>query len=406
MERMSGSDIAGILDHNMDQVEEKGKPLYLVQEWIDGQTLDAFINGHPIPVDHALRITDALAQTLTRCHDAGIYHRDIKPDNIILPYNKDQKPVLVDFGIAWVRPEESEEALLETGKGQELGNRWFRLADNAVGRLHRDPRTDVTMLVGILFHLLSGKSPRVIVDEDGKSPHEVEGIFTPETQSDLCWPRIRRIFSVGFQSAIDSRFQSMDELHQRLAEIISPDTTLPPQSMFDQEYDALTDRVATKAFQEKLKAEEVIHVISQGLMSEWKRLMSLTSGIGFELRPGTHRGPKGYIERKQREEQQANPNIAGRSFWLHFAGRHYPQVEIIHVIQLEGESYGRVAAGYHVQRFNSPADYMMQHQAQVVQVPSYYSGPAADMDGLQERVIGNAKVILGEALRNLREALD
>ena len=57
---------------------------YLVAELLEGETLRARIARGPMPVDEVLRIGIEVARGLAAAHDAGLVHRDLKPDNIFL----------------------------------------------------------------------------------------------------------------------------------------------------------------------------------------------------------------------------------------------------------------------------------------------------------------------------------
>ncbi|MEV0401728.1 protein kinase [Actinoallomurus sp. NPDC050550] len=71
---------------------------YIVTRFIDGQPLDAVVQAvGPLHSDLLVRLSAGLAEALIAIHDAGIVHRDVKPNNIML-VNGD--PVLIDFGIA------------------------------------------------------------------------------------------------------------------------------------------------------------------------------------------------------------------------------------------------------------------------------------------------------------------
>ncbi|MEB3224283.1 MAG: serine/threonine-protein kinase, partial [Synechococcus sp.] len=77
--------------------EEDGK-FYLVQEYIEGQTLEALLkNSGPQSASTVRRILVDILDVLEFIETKQIIHRDIKPENIILR-EKDQKPVLIDFG--------------------------------------------------------------------------------------------------------------------------------------------------------------------------------------------------------------------------------------------------------------------------------------------------------------------
>jgi serine/threonine protein kinase/SpoVK/Ycf46/Vps4 family AAA+-type ATPase len=86
-------------------LEEQGNTPYLVMAWLDGGSLRDRLapchpNGSPEPLeeDLALRTIGRLAEALEYTHSAGVFHRDIKPDNIII--TRDNVPKLIDFGIA------------------------------------------------------------------------------------------------------------------------------------------------------------------------------------------------------------------------------------------------------------------------------------------------------------------
>jgi serine/threonine protein kinase, bacterial len=77
--------------------QSEGK-FYVVQEWVEGQTLSAKVQQQGLLSESAVReILVNLLPVLEYIHSKRIIHRDIKPDNIILRY-RDNKPVLIDFG--------------------------------------------------------------------------------------------------------------------------------------------------------------------------------------------------------------------------------------------------------------------------------------------------------------------
>ena len=79
---------------------DKSGQLYLVMELVEGSSLATVADGRPLPVDAVRRLRERLAGGLAAAHEAGIVHRDISPDNVILPGGRVEDAKLIDFGIA------------------------------------------------------------------------------------------------------------------------------------------------------------------------------------------------------------------------------------------------------------------------------------------------------------------
>lgn len=216
-----------VLASNVEQWEDPTAPLFAVLEWIEGPTLGERVRGQTVDLDAAIDCTRSIAEIISECHKWDVVHRDLKPDNIILRDGDLLAPVLVDFGMAWVVDEANAE--IKTDIGQELGNRFLRVPENAPGRWSRDPKTDVTFAVAILLCLLTRAYPRVLLDEHGQQPHEaLADRFTAGIRSDRRWPRLERLFHRAFQTELLLRFQSASELIVQLDSLeptgTSPDT--------------------------------------------------------------------------------------------------------------------------------------------------------------------------------------
>jgi serine/threonine protein kinase len=215
-----------VLSHNMAAWESAGTPLYAVIEWVSGPTLAEYCSGRPKTIETALTVVTGLNDIVRRCHSAAVLHRDIKPDNVILRNGNIAEPVLIDFGMGWAAPDEDKFGEFMTGAGQELGNRFLRLPEYAPGHHVRDTRSDVTMLVAVLFYLLTGSAPRILLDPNGRMPHEsMLEQFAPDTRADPRWDRLCRVFKVGFQQRIDMRYLDTQDFANALASISVPGAT-------------------------------------------------------------------------------------------------------------------------------------------------------------------------------------
>ncbi|WP_274627913.1 serine/threonine-protein kinase [Arvimicrobium flavum] len=76
-----------------------GRP-YLAMEFVDGESLVDLMKHGPMSPENVRKLCARLASGLSAAHEAGIVHRDLSPDNIILPGGKVERAKIIDFGIA------------------------------------------------------------------------------------------------------------------------------------------------------------------------------------------------------------------------------------------------------------------------------------------------------------------
>ncbi len=79
--------------------DEDGR-LYLVMEFVSGPSLAQIVRRGPLPAPEVRNLLDRLAAGLAAAHDKGIVHRDMSPDNVILPAERLDRAKIIDFGIA------------------------------------------------------------------------------------------------------------------------------------------------------------------------------------------------------------------------------------------------------------------------------------------------------------------
>ncbi len=129
---------------------------YFVMEFLDGKTLSALIDQGPVALPLALDLVTQIALGLDVAHRAGVVHRDLKPDNVIV-LDREGRPFvkLVDFGIAKVVASADQKL---TTHGLIMGTPQYMAPEQAAG-LAVDARADVYALGLILFELLTGHPP-------------------------------------------------------------------------------------------------------------------------------------------------------------------------------------------------------------------------------------------------------
>ncbi|HET9014703.1 MAG TPA: protein kinase, partial [Thermomicrobiaceae bacterium] len=132
-------------------VGRDGDAVYLVMELVEGGTLKQRIQqAAPLPVADALALTQQLLPGLAAIHAAGIVHRDVKPQNVLLAPDGTAK--LTDFGIARA----ADVGLTETGVA--LGTAAYMAPEQAAGA-PLGPPADLYAVGVILFELLTGTLP-------------------------------------------------------------------------------------------------------------------------------------------------------------------------------------------------------------------------------------------------------
>jgi serine/threonine protein kinase/Tol biopolymer transport system component len=130
----------------------EGKP-FLVAELLDGETLGARIKRGALPAQDAAQITGQVAAGLTVAHEAGLVHRDLKPDNIFLTKSGITK--ILDFGIAKLAYEGVGTEGGRTLSGVLLGTAGYLAPEQVRGDVV-DARADLFALGAIAFEMVTG----------------------------------------------------------------------------------------------------------------------------------------------------------------------------------------------------------------------------------------------------------
>jgi hypothetical protein len=125
---------------------------YLVSELVRGHTLDALERDGALSDRDVLRVGLALADALEHAHDRGVIHRDVKPQNVIVPDDGDGAK-LADFGIAHLA---GDEPLTRTG--DVVGTLAYMAPEQAAGE-RVDERADLYSLALVLYEALAGANP-------------------------------------------------------------------------------------------------------------------------------------------------------------------------------------------------------------------------------------------------------
>ncbi|MEU0161321.1 serine/threonine-protein kinase [Streptomyces sp. NPDC006261] len=152
-----------------DVVVEEGRP-WIVMELVRGQSLGDRLQEGILDTREAARIGLAVLDALAAAHNAGVLHRDVKPDNVLL--GTADRVVLTDFGIAQV---EGEQRLTETGAF--VGSPEYISPERVLGQ-HPGPASDLWSLGVVLYAAVEGMSPY----RRSNTPATLQAVLSAEPQ--------------------------------------------------------------------------------------------------------------------------------------------------------------------------------------------------------------------------------
>lgn len=133
--------------HNFGEIDGR---LYVDMRLIEGHDLQALISDGPLHPSRAIGIIGDVAAALDAAHEVGLFHRDVKPSNILVA--KSDFAYLIDFGIARA----ANEARM-TSTGAVIGT-WAYLAPERITGAD-DHRADIYALACVLYACLTGRQP-------------------------------------------------------------------------------------------------------------------------------------------------------------------------------------------------------------------------------------------------------
>jgi hypothetical protein len=218
--------------HDVDEVD--GQP-FLVTEFIDGQTLRKRLRHGSLPLGEAIDIASQVASALSAAHAAGIVHRDVKPENIML--REDGHAKLVDFGLAKIEQDalagSTDETVAAAGAhttpGIVMGTTAYMSPEQARG-LPVDARSDIFSLGVVLYEMAAGRAPF-----QGETSSDVIAAilhFEPPTVADLP-PDLEHTLRKALEKDRDERYQTAKDLAADLKRVrrrLNPSAGTPPAS--------------------------------------------------------------------------------------------------------------------------------------------------------------------------------
>ncbi len=243
---------ASALNHpNIITIHEIGESEgthYIATEFIDGKTLNEYAKSNHLNFKSALEIAIQIASALDEAHAAGIVHRDIKPDNVMIRASGLVK--ILDFGIAKlseknpanVSSEDATAIKSGTTPGMIIGTPNYMSPEQAKGK-DVDARTDIFSFGVVLYQMIAGHLPF-----EGETAMEMIGAILKDEPKPLdkteVTPELEKIIGKCLRKDRNERYQTIKdvlidvqdvkqdlEFQDKLERTVSPEKEEPKTQM-------------------------------------------------------------------------------------------------------------------------------------------------------------------------------
>ena len=223
--RREARSVASLHHPNIIQIYDYGisdHGPYIVMEFLRGQSLRQLLRQGPLAIEQAVELMEQVCSAVSAAHAAGIIHRDIKPDNIIIEEQPNGRTTakMLDFGIAKMREVHAEESDINLTGANIIGSPAYMSPEQSMGQ-ELDPRSDVYSLGIVLYEMLTGgtpfgkaSSPAMLVHQVNSQPRPVselrgeitEALETVIMQALVKDRELRFISAVAFARALRLAF--------------------------------------------------------------------------------------------------------------------------------------------------------------------------------------------------------
>ncbi len=202
------------------EIDEADSRHFIAMEFVEGETLRERMEAGPLKLNQAVKVATQTASALAAAHDAGIIHRDIKPDNIMI--RRDGIVKVLDFGLAklverlpseFVDSEAPTSIPMKSEPGSVLGTAVYMSPEQARG-VPVDSRTDIFSLGVVIYEMVTRSLPFKGADTieilasilSDKEPLPIAR-YEPDAP-----PELERIVEKTLAKDRDERYQSAKEL--------------------------------------------------------------------------------------------------------------------------------------------------------------------------------------------------
>jgi eukaryotic-like serine/threonine-protein kinase len=210
------------------EIGESNGTHFIATEFIDGKTLNEYRKTNQLSYESALEIAIQVASALDEAHLAGIIHRDIKPDNVMIRANGLVK--ILDFGIAKLIDQRKETetrghgeedatliaALNKTSLGMVIGTANYMSPEQGRGKVV-DARTDIFSFGVVMYEMIAGEKPF----EGENSIDTIAAILHTEAKplNENVPTKITKIINKCLKKDRNERYQTIKDVGNDLKEV-------------------------------------------------------------------------------------------------------------------------------------------------------------------------------------------
>jgi serine/threonine protein kinase/Flp pilus assembly protein TadD/TolB-like protein len=184
--------------------EYQGRP-YMAMEYVEGESLKSLIRKGDLSTKQVLDMGIQIGEGLHKAHQAGIVHRDVKPQNILV--DKDGRVKITDFGLAKVRGVPQL-----TQAGTTFGTLAYMSPEQAKGK-DVDRRADIFSFGVVLYEMITGRLPFHGDSEASIINAVINEMPEPLARYKAAVPEaLERIVAKALNKNRDERYQHADDL--------------------------------------------------------------------------------------------------------------------------------------------------------------------------------------------------
>ena len=187
-------------------VFEQNNTVYQVMEFLQGDTLETYLSKHSLSIEEKVGVAMMVGEALKTLHHAGILHRDVSPDNIIIPFNNLEYGVkLFDFGAARFHPKEKDSLLTRVMK------HGFSPPEQYGPSSGQNQQTDIYALGATLYYLLTGMKP-----EESTNRRIEDNVPTPKALNEEIPDNISNAVLTAMALDLQLRYKTIEEFSAAL----------------------------------------------------------------------------------------------------------------------------------------------------------------------------------------------